>query len=72
MVHDSVTGIVGDFDRDDDLTRTAERIVAAFRAPAKWRALARGSRARHRDAFNWDAHAHTLLTSMRAMLAEAA
>lgn len=72
MVHDGATGIVGDFDREDDLTRTAERIAAAFRSPEQWRALARGSRARHREAFNWDAHAQTLLSSMRTMLVPAA
>lgn len=67
MVQDGVTGLVGDF--DGDLDRTARRLAAAFRAPDRWRSLARGSRARHRAAFNWDTHAQALLAGMHALLA---
>lgn len=72
MVHDDATGLVGNFDRDDDLDRTATRLAAAFRAPERWRSLARGSRARHRAVFNWDTHAQSLLAGMRTLLARPA
>lgn len=68
MVQDGATGFVGDFDRDEDLAATAERLAAAFRTPAIWRGLARASRARHGAAFNWDTHADALLAGIRQRL----